>query len=53
MTKCCIDEAGYDSDQFNVAKNNVLEIYAKTMSLREAILKRSNVTGCEKCLHPG
>lgn len=53
VTKCCIDEAGYDSDQFNVAKNNVLEIYAKTMYLREAILKRSNVTGCEKCLHPG
>ena len=43
VTKCCIDEAGYQEKDFSVEHNNVLDIYAKTLHLRQEFTSRSSV----------
>ena len=53
VTKCCIDESGYQEKVFSVEHNNILDIYAKTLHLRQKFTSRSNVKGCENCSHPG
>ena len=53
VTKCCIDEAGYQEKDFSVENNNILDIYAKTIPLGQKVTKRANVKGCENCTHPG
>lgn len=54
VTKCCIDETGFEGDEkFNAARRNVLDIYRESAWLREQLPDRSTVKGCEGCEHLG
>jgi len=53
MTKCCIDESGYSTDNYDASKMNALDIYSLSQALRETLPPRENVSGCNNCHHLG
>lgn len=53
VTKCCIDEAGHKQRDYDVRLNHVLDIYAKSMGLRQTLPARSRIVSCETCTHLG
>lgn len=53
VTKCCIDEAGHKNDDYSVALNSVLDLYKKSLPLREHVPSRREVEECRACTHLG
>lgn len=53
-TKCCIDETGFVGDErYDTRNRNVLDIYKEGHELRQNLLSRSTVEGCNGCMHLG
>ena len=53
-TKCCIDENGHVGEAtFDIRYRHVLNIYQVRQGLRKRLPKRSDIGGCEGCLHLG
>ncbi len=54
VTKCCIDESGYDGNPaYDVRLNDVLDIYRSTQDLRKRLPSRKDLPACSFCLHLG
>lgn len=53
ITKCCIDEAGLRGEANNVVCNNVLDLYANSLRLRESLPARGQLNSCATCTHLG
>lgn len=54
VTKCCIDEVGFDGNpEFDVRKHHVLDIYKKGRWKREKLQPRGCIDDCGGCLHLG
>jgi len=53
VARCCIDETGLDGDAFDVRHHHVLDVYRQSRSLRSGLPGRSEVAGCNGCMHLG
>ncbi|WP_448871321.1 radical SAM protein [Desulfobulbus propionicus] len=53
ITKCCIDETGYNTEKFNAEHQNILSIYQNRQKLRTELPSRSSINECKGCLHLG
>jgi len=52
-TKCCIDESGHSTANYDASKTNALHIYTLSQSLRETLPPRDKISGCQNCHHLG
>lgn len=54
VTKCCIDETGYQGqERFNAAQRNLLSIYRERDNLKSTLPARVEVLACKGCTHLG
>jgi hypothetical protein len=53
VTKCCIDESGFEDDEYSALNHNVLDLYGKSAGLRDAVPARGEVGACRGCMHLG
>jgi len=53
ITKCCIDEAGYQAEKFSARTHSILNLYRKSQHLRDRIPSRGGVSSCQTCTHLG